>query len=270
VNYSYRNAPLIERGPLPDFWRPMTDNDFGAWKSVGNSARKDAARDILVWREAGASWKVTDVQVNRVNDSTATIVVQAALPLVDAKYTTTYTVGGDGEITVKSDYQPGTRPVAMMPRFGMELVMSGGYDRISWYGRGPAETYIDRAFERVGVYASTVSAEWVEYSRPQANGNKVDVRWVEITNDKGVGLRAEGVPLLSVEARHASRRDVEQAAYTWQIPQRPQVFLNLDLKQMGVGGIDSWSRNAYPMEAYRIPGNQAYSYSFTLKPVGGR
>ena len=142
----------------------------------------------------------------------------------------------------------------MMPRFGMELVMSAGYDRIAWYGRGPAETYIDRAFERVGVYSSTVSGEWVEYSRPQANGNKVDVRWVEITNDKGVGLRAEGVPLLSVEARHASRRDVEQAAYTWQIPQRPQVFLNLDLRQMGVGGIDSWSPERLPDGGLPDPG----------------
>ena len=41
VSYSYKDAPLLDRGPLPDFWRPMTDNDLGAWKSVGNSARKD-------------------------------------------------------------------------------------------------------------------------------------------------------------------------------------------------------------------------------------
>jgi beta-galactosidase len=270
VNYSYQNARLIDRGPLPDFWRPMTDNDFGAWKAVGNSARTDPTRDIMVWREAGASWKVTDVQVTRVDESTAAIVVQATLPLVDAKYTATYTVREDGEITVKADYQPGSKPVAMMPRFGMELVMSAGYERIRWYGRGPAETYIDRAFERVGVYSSTVTGEWVEYSRPQANGNKVDVRWVELTNDKGVGLRAEGMPLLSVEAHHASGRDVGQAAYTWQIPPRPEVYLNLDLRQMGAGGIDSWSGQAYPMEPYRIPGNQPYSYSFRLRPVGGK
>jgi beta-galactosidase len=270
MSYSYQDAPLLDRGPLPDFWRPMTDNDLGAWKAVGNSARKDPARDIQVWREAGASWKVTDVQVARVDESTATIVVQAVLPLVDAKYTATYTVREDGEITVKADYQPGSKPVAMMPRFGMELVMSAGYERIKWYGRGPAETYVDRAFERVGVYSSTVAGEWVEYSRPQANGNKVDVRWVELTNDKGVGLRAEGMPLLSVEAHHASRRDVEQAAYTWQITPRPEVYLNLDFRQMGAGGIDSWSGQAYPMEPYRIPGNQPYSYSFKLRPIGGK
>jgi len=270
MNYSYKGAPLLDRGPMPDFWRPMTDNDLGAWKSVGMRARTDPAQDILVWREAGASWKVTDVQVTRVDDSTATIVVNALLPLVDAKYTATYSIREDGEVTVKAEYQPGANKVSMMPRFGMELMVSPGYERITWYGRGPAETYIDRAFERVGVYSSTVSGEWVEYSRPQNNGNKTDVRWVELTNEKGVGLRAEGLPLLSVEAHHASRREVEQAAYTYQITQHPEVYLNLDLKQMGAGGIDSWSPQAYPMEPYRIPGDKPYSYSFRLRPVEGR
>jgi len=270
VSYHYKGTPLIDRGPVPDFWRPMTDNDLGAWKSVGNAARKDAAQDIVVWRDAGTSWKITGVQVTRVDDSTARIVVSGTLPLVGAKYSTTYAIRSDGEVTVTADYQPGASPVAMMPRFGMELIASPGLERIAWYGRGPAETYVDRAFERVGVYASTVSREWVEYSRPQANGNKVEVRWVELTNDKGIGLRAEGVPLLSVEAHHASRREVERAAYTYQIAQHPEVYLNLDFRQMGVGGIDSWSRQAYPMEPYRIPAGQPYSYSFRLRPIERR
>ena len=270
VSYYYKGAPLLDRGPVPDFWRAMTDNDLGAWKSVGRRARTDPAQDILVWREAGASWKVTDVQVKRTDASTAAIAVRAQLPLVGATYAATYVVGEDGEIAVTAEYQPGTRTLAMMPRFGMELVMSPGYEHITWYGRGPAETYVDRAFERVGVYASTVDAEWVEYARPQENGNKVDVRWVELTNDRGVGLRAEGLPLIGVEAHHASRRDIEAAAYSYQITKRPEVYLNLDLMQMGVGGINSWSALAYPMAPYRIPAGEPHRYSFTLKPIGGQ
>jgi beta-galactosidase len=49
----------------------------------------------------------------------------------------------------------------------------------------------------------------------------------------------------------------------------PEVFLNLDWKQMGAGGIDSWSRNAYPMAPYRIAGDQPYSYKYRLTPVEG-
>jgi beta-galactosidase len=270
VSYYYKGAPLIERGPTLDFWRAMTDNDLGAWKAVGRRARTDPALDILAWREAGASWKVTGVDVKRDDESTATIAVDAQLPLVGASARVTYLVRGDGEVTVTADYRPGTRPVAMMPRFGMELVVSPGYEHVTWYGRGPAETYVDRAFERVGVYSSTVDAGWVEYARPQENGNKVDVRWVELTNDSGVGLRAEGLPLLGVEAHHASRRDIEAAAYSYQLVERPGIHLNLDWKQMGVGGINSWSALAWPMVAYRIPSGEPHSYSFRLRPIGGK
>ena len=103
-------------------------------------------------------------------------------------------------------YEPGPKPLAMMPRFG---IGAGGEPRtsrrLSWYGRGPAETYVDRQFERVGVYSSTVADQWVDYSRPQENGNKTDVRWVALTNDEGVGLLAVGAPLLSVAAAHVQQ-----------------------------------------------------------------
>ena len=168
---------------------------------------------------------------------------------------------------MEASYRPGPDPVAMMPRFGLELVATPGLENISWYGRGPAETYSDRAFERVGVYASTVNREWVEYSRPQENGNKTDVRWVELTNAQGFGLRAEGLPLLSVTARHLTSSDIEQAAYSFDLPARQEIYLNLDMAQMGVGGVDSWTKLAYPMDAYRIAGDRPHAYSVRLVPV---
>jgi beta-galactosidase len=267
TSYSYRGVKLLDRGPLPDFWRAPTDNDSGAWKSLGTAARADPALDILAWRTAGPGWKVTDVQVRRVDDTAAAITVSAALPRVGGTYTMTYDIRGTGEVVVHANYRPGPGPVAMMPRFGLELVATPGLENIAWYGRGPAETYSDRAFERVGVYTSTVSREWVEYARPQENGNKSDVRWVELTNAQGFGLRAEGRPLLSVTARHFRSSDIEQAAYSIDLPARPETYLNLDMAQMGVGGIDSWTKLAYPMDAYRIAGDQPHAYTVRLSPV---
>jgi len=172
-------------------------------------------------------------------------------------------------VTVEGAYAPGSNPIAMMPRAGMELIVSPGFENLTWLGRGPAETYVDRQFERIGAYRSTVRKEWVEYSRPQENGNKTDVRWFALTNDQGLGLMAIGDPLRSVGARHATKDDLERAAYSFQLPARQETYLNLDLKQMGVGGIDSWSRNAWPMEPYRIPGNQPFRYRYRLVPVTG-
>jgi beta-galactosidase len=267
TSYSFRNVKLMERGPLPDFWRAPTDNDAGAWKALGTAARQDTTLDIRAWRTAGPGWKVTDVQVKPVDDTAASIVVRGTLPGVGATYEMSYEVKGTGEVTVGAGYRPGTAPAAMMPRFGLELVVSPGFERLSWYGRGPAETYQDRAFERVGIHASTVAAEWTEYARPQENGNKTDVRWIELLNDQGLGLRAEGLPLLSVSARHVRTSDIEQAAYAMDLPVRRETYLNLDLAQMGVGGIDSWTKLAYPMEPYRIAGDQPHAYRLRLVPV---
>ena len=56
ASYAYKDMTLLDRGPLPDFWRAMTDNDMGAWKSILNTARKTPEQDITVWREAGPAW----------------------------------------------------------------------------------------------------------------------------------------------------------------------------------------------------------------------
>ena len=266
-SYSYDGVRLLDRGPIPDFWRAMTDNDLGAWKAVMSSARRDPARDITLWRHAGDAWSVRSVTPRQVDATTAEVKVEADLPLAGAKYTMTYTINGRGEIEVDGAYTPGTAPHAMMPRFGMQLVVSPGFEHIAWLGRGPAETYVDRRFERIGTYRSTVREQWVEYSRPQANGNKTDVRWVSLTNDAGVGLMAIGDPTLSVGAMHATHEDVERAAYSWQLPDRKETYLNLDLKQMGAGGIDSWSPNAWPMPDYRIASDQPLQYRYRLVPL---
>ncbi len=269
TSYRYKGTNLLWRGPRPDFWRAPTDNDRGAWKALRSAAARDSAANIELWRNAGPEWQVRDVQVQAIDDHSARITVNAGLPDVEAGYTITYTIYGTGDVIVECTYQPGTKKLPMMPRLGTELVAAPGLENISWYGRGPVETHIDRQFERIGVYKSSVDKQWFEYSRPQENGNKTDVRWVALTNAQGIGLLAVGAPTLSVAARHFSKEDVERAAYSFQMQRHPEVFLNLDWKQMGAGGIDSWSPNAYPMSPYRIAGDQAYSYKYRLTPIEG-
>lgn len=260
TGFRYRGVDLLQRGPRPDFWRAPTSNDRGARKAGDN---------ITIWRDAGPEWQPGSVSIERVNPGQARITVRASLPQVDASYTMSYNIFGTGDIVVECSYKPGAKKQPMMPRFGTELVLAPGLENIEWYGRGPHPTYIDRQFEPVGVYRSTVDKEWIDYMRPQENGNKVDVRWVKLTNARGIGLMAVGAPTLSVGAKHYSKADLEHAAYTFQMRRHAEIFLNLDWRQMGVGGIDSWSVNgAYPMTPYRIPGDREYSYSYRLKPTG--
>ncbi len=268
TSFTYQGTKLLERGPMPDFWRATTDNDAGAWKAIRGTAANKPDQDIHIWRDAAASWHVRDVKMEK-QPNASKVSFYGDLPKFQAGYSVSYTVYGSGDIVVDATYTPGPQKLAMMPRFGMELVTAPGLENVAWYGRGPVDTYNDRNFERVGEYSTTVDRLWVDYSRPQENGNKNDVRWLALTNAEGKGLLAVGMPLLSVRAQHYTKDDIEKSAYSFQLTRKPEVYLNLDLKQMGVGGIDSWSPNAYPMAPYRIDGNSPRSYKFRLTPVSG-
>ncbi len=90
-----------------------------------------------------------------------------------------------------------------------------------------------------------------------------------LTNAPGIGLLAVGAPTLSVAARHFGKEEMERAGYTFQMQPHPEIFLNLDWKQMGAGGVNSWTLKAYPLDAYRIASDQPYSFQYRLTPVEG-
>jgi beta-galactosidase len=143
------------------------------------------------------------------------------------------------------------------------MVLPAGFDRITWLGPGPEETYCDRKDARIGVYSGTVAQQfYADYSEPGETGNKVDARWLALSNGK-VGLLAIGMPLLSANALHYSTEDLQSAKHPFELAHRDTVTLNLDWKQQGVGGDDSWG--AWPHEEFLIP-CQNQSYSFRLRP----
>ena len=138
---------------------------------------------------------------------------------------------------------------------------------MSWYGRGPHESYWDRKTSApVGVYSGTVSEQTHLYVRPQENGNKTDVRWAALTNKKGKGVLIVGEPLLNVSAWDYTMEALEKAEHIHELPRGKTVTLNIDYQQMGVGGDDSWG--ARPHEEYRLKAKE-YSYSFRLKALTG-
>jgi beta-galactosidase len=149
----------------------------------------------------------------------------------------------------------------------MQMTLPKGFDRITWLGPGPHETYCDRKDARVGLYSGTVDGQlFAEYSEPGETGNKADVQWVALTTSRGVGLLAVGLPLLSVNALHCGTDDLNAAKHAFELVRRDTITLNLDLKQQGVGGDDSWG--AWPHDEYLIP-CQDYSYRFRLRPLAG-
>ena len=146
----------------------------------------------------------------------------------------------------------------------MQMAMPGQFNTLTWLGRGPHETYWDRKTgAAVGLYSGSVEENIHVYVRPQENGNKTDVRWMALTDGDGTGLIAVGMPTIYISAWPFTMKDLEGATHIHELPRRDLVTVNLDFKQMGVGGDNSWG--ARPHREYTLPAEK-YRYSFRLTP----
>jgi beta-galactosidase len=112
-----------------------------------------------------------------------------------------------------------------------------------------------------------VDGQWVDYSRPQANGNKTGVRWAALTDEKGHGLLISSMDApLSIDARHYSTQTMRESDYNFKMERSEDIFLNIDAGQSGVGGINSWG--AKPLDKHRLL-EKTYNYTYRLLPVTG-
>jgi beta-galactosidase len=246
---------LIHAGPRPNFWRAPTDNDRG------NGMPERCAP----WRTASRGWSVTSSTVEAVGASRVDLRFEGVFEGDIAAGEVRYSVYGNGDIVVAQDMEPLVENLPELPRFGMQLVVPGGFETVTWYGRGPHESYWDRkAGARVGIYSGTVDEQFVDYSEPQENGNKTDVRWMSLTNAAGNGLLVVGEPLVAFSAHHHTTADLEGFKHGYEMPYRKNITVSIDMQQTGVGGDDSWGARTH--DRYTVwPG--PLSYSYRLRPV---
>jgi beta-galactosidase len=255
TSWKFKGTELVGDPLRPHFWRAPIDNDRGS----------NMDKRLGIWRHAGREWKLKDLRVQAISPQAVEVKATADLSTVESTYQMTYRFLGSGEVVVEGHFKPGQKGLPELPRFGMQMASASAaaFDTITWFGRGPQETYCDRDDARVGLYSGKIDDQFfADYTEPGESGNKVDVRWVALTGPKGVGLLAVGMPRLSVNALPYKTDDLEGMKHAYQIPHRDFVTINLDLKQMGVGGDDSWG--ALPQPEYRIKPAE-YSYRFRLR-----
>ena len=253
-SYEVRGKQLIVSPLAPNFWRSPTDNDRG----------NDMPKRQGIWREAAAKRTVTGIQGEQIGPQSARVTVDASLPAGTSTVRNDYTIYGNGEIQVDEEITPGGS-LPDLPRVGMQLRIPGEFRTVTWFGRGPQENYWDRnTAAAVGRYSEQVENLFFPYIEPQESGNRTDVRWITLTNRAGFGLRATGMPLLSVSAWHFHMEELELRKHPSEILPADDITVNLDYRQMGVGGDDSWGALQHP--EYRLPA-RPYRYSFRIEPV---
>ncbi|MFI5131229.1 MAG: glycoside hydrolase family 2 TIM barrel-domain containing protein, partial [Chitinophagales bacterium] len=258
-SYVYKSKEQIFQPLLPHFKRPLTDNDRRGWKP--NRRMKQwyeytlKLMDTRIWNSSSNELHVTTF-FTLINDS--------------AKVNIDYTIKKNG--VVKVEYFIDVRPgLPNIPKVGMQAGINKNYTQITYFGNGPLENYIDRRFGMdAGVYNQKIYEFMEPYVVPQENGNRTDVRWMYLSDPKTKdGLLIVADSLLSMSAWPYTEENLENAKHTNKLVAAGYITLNIDLVQMGVGGNDSWSDVAAPLEKYQVKA-QPYHYSFYIVPFNSK
>ncbi len=254
-SYEYQGKPLIASALVPNFWRPPTDND----KGNGNNKR------LAIWREAGPRRSVNGMRAKQLSPQLVEVTTEASIPAGNSSLRVAYKVFGDGEIEVDYAFQAGGQ-VPDLPRIGMQMAIPGEFDNVEWYGRGPQETYWDRnTGAAVGIYAMKADDLFFPYIEPQESGNRTDTRWVRFTDKDGAGFLVKGMPTIYFSAWPFAMEELDQRKHPNELKRSENITVNLDYRQMGVGGDDSWGAPIH--DEYRLWAGR-YSYKFALSPLG--
>jgi beta-galactosidase len=271
-SYLLHGKEMLISGPIPNFWRPPTDNDLG-------NGMPDWAKP---WQLAGPSRILKNINAEII-DGLAEIRTEFELGAVDSRLIVTYKVDAGGSISVLMEFEPGEQTLPKTPRFGMNLVLPPEFSKVEWFGRGPHESYADRKTSAaVGLYSSNIENMFHRYSRPQETGNLTDTRWMTLSNGNGAGWHVKGEEVLSVSVWPFTMDELEFVAsgsgtssasglvpltsrHGAELAVKDLVTWNIDAAQMGVGGDTSWGRLVH--EPYTIPPTQRI-YRYTLTPFG--
>lgn len=262
VSYRYAGKEMIEKIPMPNFWRAPVDNDNGSMAPARYAQWKIAS--MYISHRNGGMFDNVPTKVEE-KDNTVTVTYTYFMPTTPAgKCQVSYTVFGDGTIETKLMYDP-VEGLPDMPEFGMMFQFNADYDNLTWYGMGSEETYADRKHgAKLGIYSSKVADNMAKYLVPQECGNKVGVRYVRLVDAKGRGMMFEGDEL-SFSALPYTPHELENAAHVYELPQVHHTIVRVALAQMGVGGDDSWGSLVHP--EYHIDVTKPLEFTFRFKGI---
>lgn len=257
----YGNQEIIKdgNGPKLDAYRAPTDNDAGigyhnAWFKNGlydlqhvvkswtcTSNKKDGTYKLDFTVESQGKEGCDVNYGNRDRDPESCYNFEKnkrALTDADLKFTSRqiYTIYKDGSIEMQSAIGA-NRSKVILPRIGYSMVLPSELNQYDYYGRGPVNNYNDRKTSQfIGWYQSPVAEQGIMLPKPQAQGNREEVRWCAVTNSQQQGVVFISDSTMSASALPWSQQELTLAAHPYQLPKSSGTHLHLDAKVTGLGG----------------------------------
>lgn len=265
TSYRWGGKEMLKSIPRPNFWRAPVDNDCGSlmpqryaqWKIASLYAATNATPEL-------ARLNAHPVATENPDGSVSIRYVYGLCTQPSGQATLTYTVHPCGQVDVTLDYDP-VEGLGDMPEFGVLLKMDADYDQIRYYGYGPEENYVDRREgARLGVFKTTATANMAKYLVPQECGNRTGVRWAEVTDRRGRGLRFTS-GAMEFSALPYTPHELENAMHDYELPPVHYTVIRANLQQMGVGGDDSWGARTH--DEHLIDVKKPLSFTFSFKGI---
>jgi beta-galactosidase/beta-glucuronidase len=247
---------LLNRGPQLDIWRAPTDNDRNVknkWREYGYDRMLTRLDRLKVVRQDA---HVVVIEV----DSTMAAVCRSAVMRVAQRYA----IYGSGDVVLTTRVAVAGRNLPPLPRLGLRFTMPGAFDRMSWFGRGPHDSYRDcKDSAPIGKWRGLVQDQYVPYVVPQDHGNKADSRWLAVTDVRGSGLLAvAGDDPLNVSASHYAAENLDRAAHTSDLVRQDATYVRLDHLHHGLG---SNSCGPMPQPQHRLEADGEYAFTVRLR-----
>ena len=265
VNYRYGGIDLIRNVPMPNFWRAPTDNDRGNRLPQRAAQWKLASLYAAALPDMSTGFPNFSVPTERHEDGSVSLRFTYVLPTAPiARCALTYTVHPCGQVDVRLDYDP-VEGLGSMPEFGVMFTLNADFDQVKYYGLGPDENYIDRREgARLGIWQRAVKDNMTRYLVPQECGNRTGVRWAEVTDYKGRGLRFTGDGM-EFSALPYTPHELENARHSYELPPIHNTVVRCALMQMGIAGDDSWGARTHDEYLINVSKPLSFKFSFVGK-----
>ena len=260
VSYKIEGKELLKAPLMPNYFRALTDNDIDFLNFTPQWAK---FHPFYAWQRATHHTRADKTEVIKNNNAVEIHIAFSTAGL--KKSVATYRVYPDGRLYVFHS----AVPTKGMLRFGYQMTMDKSMEYITWYGRGPKPTYIDRKLgSKIDLYKSSVTDFEYRYMRPQESSNRCDVRYFTLTDKNGFGIKVDAYydNPINFSAYHYTTDGLEKATHINDIPYEDITTVNIDHRQLGVGG--DLPGQAFVREPYTVPKGQKQEYSFVITPIG--
>ena len=262
TSYRWGDREMLKAPVLPNFWRAPTNNDCGNRMPQRYAQWKIASMYAMAGYTAQTRKPNAAMRPVREADGSVTFTAETDLPTnPPAVCRTTYRVHPCGRVDVCLHYDP-VEGLGVMPEFGMITKLDADYNRVRFFGLGPEENHIDRRQgARLGIWEYRAEENLTPYLMPQECGNRTGIRWADITDAKGRGLRL-WLNGGEFSALPWTPHELENAAHGFELPPVCYTVLKMSAIQMGVGGDDSWGARTHDEYLPDVSGPMEFRFSF--------